>query len=356
MISFLQSMLEEQKAKVIRDSLRTSSESKEPEEVQEEAPLPAKRNRRPAIVAANVSTAKPLVPESQSFDVGEIAWATLPTYKYWFPALIISHIHCGQRPPKNQHTWVSRLLALAYLDQGFETEILKTINTQVYWFGDHQVSEVSKSRLKSFIANFPDLTKGKSALTSLRMKEALQVLSSRAGLSLPQSTPTSEDDALIEWAKSGFQVPRSSSKQGGDPFKPDANNPIPALAACYLPLDLHYLDKLKNTEDRSQQIAFYEVESAPDANAVEEAHEPMQIPEFKTSQVERVKKGEIAITDICIGCCCDYNRAADSAADGRRVYHPLFEGLLCKQCLETIKTTMYAPGEDDKNVSNTSDS
>lgn len=147
--------------------------------------------------------------------------------------------------------------------------------------------------------------------------------------------------------KGGFQVPRSSKQ---DPFKADPNNPIPALAACYLPLDLHYIDSLKTTDDRSQQIAFYEVESAPDMVA-EEAAEPLQIPEFKSSQVARVRKGDIAITDICIGCCCDFNRAADSAADGRRIYHPLFEGLLCKQCLETIKTTMYAPGEDNKNVS-----
>lgn len=121
-------------------------------------------------------------------------------------------------------------------------------------------------------------------------------------------------------------------------------NPIPALAACYLPLDSLYQEALK-TDDRLQQVAFYEVESADTSET-----EPLQIPEFRLTQADRVRNGEIKITDICIACCCDYNPAADSCA-GNRIEHPLFDGILCKQCQELIRTTMYAPGIDNKNVS-----
>ncbi|CAG2103434.1 unnamed protein product, partial [Medioppia subpectinata] len=51
------------------------------------------------------------------FEIGDIVWGTLANYKTWFPALIISHLHCKQKAAKKGQTWV-------------------------YWFGDHQVSEI----------------------------------------------------------------------------------------------------------------------------------------------------------------------------------------------------------------------
>lgn len=353
----VQSMLEDQKAKVIKESLRPSDSSasaKSSTDESEVTELPVKRGRRainppavsppksPTKTKASTSASMPSPsktiaakkPEAPTKDaaVGEIVWATLPSYKFWFPGLVIANHHCGQRPAKPNHTWV-------------------------YWFGDHQVSEINKAKVKPFVFNFVDMTKSKSSLTTLRMKEALQILASRAGLSLPQNTPTSEDEALIEWAKNGFQVKASqtastSKKLSADPFAPDPSNPIPGSVACYLPLDALFLQQLKTNDDRSQQIAFFEVESAQEPeNAEEEDTGPVHLPEFRAGQVDRVRRAEIGLGDICLACGCDHNPVADQGVDGRRLQHPLFEGILCKQCLETVRTTGFAPGEDDKNVS-----
>lgn len=255
----------------------------------------------------------------QAFNVGDLVWGTLPTYKTWFPALIISHLYCAQKPPRNGHTWV-------------------------YWFGDHKVSEIPNSKIKSFMPHFNEFSKGTSALTSPRMREALQVLSSRAGLTFAVDM-SSDDDPMVDWAKNGFQIPPEKVKPGVNPFAADPMNPIPSLAACYLPLEALQQESLK-TDDRLQHIAFYEVESA---ETVPEQDEPFQIPDFKISQLNRIKNGEIKIDQICIACCCDHNSAADTL-NGHKIIHPFFEGLLCKQCRETLKTTAYAPGVDNKNV------
>lgn len=246
-------------------------------------------------------------------------WGTLPTYKTWFPALIISHLYCTQKPSRNGHTWV-------------------------YWFGDHKVSEIPNTKIKSFMAHFSEFSKGTSALTSPRMREALQVLSSRAGLTFAVDM-NSDADPMVDWAENGFQIPIEKQKPGVNPFAADPMNPIPSLAACYLPLDALLQESLK-TDDRLQHIAFYEVESA---ETVPDQDEPFQIPDFKLSQIKRIKDGEITVNDICIACCCDHNSAADTL-NGEKIIHPLFGGLLCKQCRETLKTTMYAPGVDNKNV------
>ncbi|RWS30993.1 DNA methyltransferase 3-like protein [Leptotrombidium deliense] len=314
-VDYYQSVLEEKKAKVIRDAGKLYRE--ETQEVGVEI-LPSKRQKRSSFEV------KPPKDDSKEhkkehFVVGDIVWATLPSYKTWFPGLIISHLHCGQKPARNGQTWV-------------------------YWFGDHQVSEIPKSKVKSFIAHFQEFSKGTSSLTSPRMKEALQVLATRAGVSSNITVVNEDDSALINWAKDGFPIPPEKLKSGVHAFAPDPANPIPALAACYLPLDAIQQEALK-TDDRLQQIAFYEVESAKDA---EEVDEPLQIPEFKQSQVERVRKGEIKMSDICIACCCDHNPAAD-VVSGAKVHHPCFDGLLCKQCQETLRCTMYAPGDDNKN-------
>src|SRR5687768_14973818 len=122
-------------------------------------------------------------------ECGAIVWATLHNYKSWFAALIISHMDCKQKPGKKFHRWV-------------------------YWFGDHQVSEIPKSKIRPFIDNFAEFSKGTSSLTSLRMKEAIQVMASRAGACFPvdenvassSSSSPVNDDALIAWAKNGFEV------------------------------------------------------------------------------------------------------------------------------------------------------
>ncbi|RWS04448.1 DNA methyltransferase 3-like protein [Dinothrombium tinctorium] len=372
-VDYYQSVLEEKKARISRDSCRAYKEEVQDSSAFESSPSPAKRSRRSndlknqrSEVNDHKREAKSKKPESdeirssliqckiqnikagvknrfyfvinyveytgstqrvrhqqpvslltpsdsmlptQQFVVGDVVWATLPSYKTWFPGLIISHIHCGQRPARTGQTWV-------------------------YWFGDHQVSEIPKSKVKSFIPNFHDFSKGTSSLTSPRMKEALQVLASRAGVSI-NSVSNEDDSVYVEWAKNGFQ-PSPEKATSSNPFAPDPLNPIPPLAACYLPLDAIHQEALK-TDDRLQQIAFYEVESAEDTD---EKDEPIQIPEFKQSQVERVKKGEINITDICIACCCDHNPAAD-VVNGAKIHHPLFEGLLCKQCQETLKCTIH---------------
>ncbi|CAG2164397.1 unnamed protein product [Oppiella nova] len=255
------------------------------------------------------------------FEIGDIVWATLPNYKTWFPALIISHLHCKQKAAKKGQTWV-------------------------YWFGDHQVSEIHKSKIKSFVPNFSELSKGTSSLTSLRMKEALQVLASRAGVDFESdaivatsSTCTDEEkSALISWARSGFQVKSGLTPETA--FKADPLNPIPTSAASYLPLDSVYSESLK-TDERLQQIVYYEVERT-------ESTDSQEIPEYKVSQIDRIQKKEVAIARICIACCCDAEALAGSES---RVLleHPIFEGGLCRLCYDNIRVTMYAPGDDHKN-------
>jgi len=215
----------------------------------------------------------------------------------------------------------------------------------VYWFGDHQVSEIPKSKLKSFLPHFNDFSKGTSSLSSPRMREALQVLALRANLNFTPDYQNNEDP-LTNWAKEGFPLPAERTEKI-DKYASDSINPIPSIAAFYLPSGSLQQEALK-TDDRLQQIAFYEVESAPEET--EKVNEPLQIPEFRLSQVARIKSGEIKMDDICIACCCDHNPAADTIM-GVKIHHPLFEGLLCKQCRESLKCTMYAPGLDNKNVS-----
>jgi hypothetical protein len=231
-------------------------------------------------------------------------------------------MHCKQKPAKKGQTWV-------------------------YWFGDHQVSEIPKSKIKSFVQNFAEFSKGTSSLTSLRVKEALQVLASRADISFPldenvatSSTSIGDDNALMSWAKNGFQLKTGLSSENA--FKPDPLNPIPALAACYLPLDSVYQEALK-TDERLQQIVYYEVDKTENAEANNE------IPEYKLTQVERVKSGEVTINQICIACCCDAESLIGN--DNKALLeHPIFEGGLCRLCYDNIKVTMYAPGNDNKNV------
>jgi hypothetical protein len=231
-------------------------------------------------------------------------------------------MHCKQKPAKKGQTWV-------------------------YWFGDHQVSEIPKSKIKSFVQNFAEFSKGTSSLTSLRVKEALQVLASRADISFPldenvatSSTSIGDDNALILWAKNGFQLKTGLSPENA--FKPDPLNPIPALAACYLPLDSVYQEALK-TDERLQQIVYYEVDKTENADANNE------IPEYKLTQVERVKSGEVTIDQICIACCCDAESLIGNHSKAL-LEHPIFEGGLCRLCYDNIKVTMYAPGNDNKNV------
>lgn len=316
-VDYYQSVLEERKAKSVKDKKTSEPEPEEPTVDDEVIPV---KTRRSSVQTRNKSSKDDKTDDilsKEHFSIGDIVWGTLPTFRTWFPALLVSHLHCGQKPPKSGHVWV-------------------------YWFGDHQVSEIPRSKIKSFLPHFDELSKGTSSLTSPRMKEALQVLSSRAGLTFAVDM-SSDDDPMAEWARNGFKIPAEKQKPDVNPFAADPANPIPPLVACYLPVEA--LQEALKTDDRLQQIAFYEVESA---ETVVEKDEPLQIPEFKSSQVSRIKKKEITINDICIACCCDHNSAADTI-NGQKIFHPLFEGLLCKQCRETIKTTMYAPGADNKN-------
>lgn len=109
---------------------------------------------------------------------GEVVWATLKSYKFWYPALIISHTHCNQKPAKPGHTWV-------------------------YWFAEHLVSQIPLAKCRKFVDYFNEMTQGEflrfvviarnsfasfsgKTQMSLRLKEALQVLASRVGFSVPQ--------------------------------------------------------------------------------------------------------------------------------------------------------------------------
>ncbi|XP_054168689.1 DNA (cytosine-5)-methyltransferase 3B-like [Oppia nitens] len=256
------------------------------------------------------------------FEIGDIVWATLPNYKTWFPALIISHLHCKQKVPKKGQTWV-------------------------YWFGDHQVSEISKSKIKSFVDNFTDLSKGTSSLTSLRVKEALQVLAVRGEVNIESdenaaTSSTCEDEeksALISWARNGFQLKTGLSHNTA--FKANPLNPIPPSAAIYLPLDSVYSEALK-TDERLQQIVYYEVDKGESNEALHE------LPEYKVQQIDRVKNNETTIYHICIACCCDAESLANTNSKAL-LEHPIFEGGLCRLCHDSIRVTMYAPGSDYKN-------
>lgn len=184
-------------------------------------------------------------------------------------------------------------------------------------------------------------------MTSLRVREAIQVLANRADISFPleenvaTSSTTSDDEqtALISWAKNGFPVKDTTKK---NPFKADPLNPIPASAASYLPLDSVYSEALK-TDERLQQIVYYEAKQS------EEADSSNEIPEYKISQIERIKSKEVSIDKICIACCCD---AESLISDPSKTLlrHPIFEGGLCRLCYDNIRVTMYAPGADFKNV------
>ena len=257
------------------------------------------------------------------FRIGEVVWATLPNYKTWFPALIISHLHCKQKSPKKGHIWV-------------------------YWFGDHKFSEIPKSKIKPFFDYFKQLSKGTSSLTSVRMKEALQVLATRANVTLPiedipaTSTSNNEiyDKALISWAENGF--PLTQENNSHNPFAPDPLSPIPSLVLYYLPFDSAYQEELK-TDDRLQQIVYYDVDK------VDNTDDSVGVPEYKQSQIERVRKGQVNLNQICISCCCDAETRKGSNSNDL-LEHPLFEGGLCRLCFDNIKVTMYAPGDDNKNV------
>ena len=182
-------------------------------------------------------------------------------------------------------------------------------------------------------------------MTSLRVKEALQVLTTRADIRLDEIVATSsttaddEDTALITWAKNGFPVKEANKK---NPFKADPLNPIPASAATYLPLDSVYSEALK-TDERLQQIVYTEVKES------EEADSSNELPEYKMSQIERIKSNEVSIDKVCISCCCD---AESLISDPSKTLlrHPIFEGGLCRLCYDNIRVTMYAPGADFKNV------
>ena len=196
--------------------------------------------------------------------------------------------------------------------------------------------------------NFPELSKGTSSLTSLRVKEALEVLASRAGITFPleegvASSSTSadhEETALISWAKNGFQLKEGT--YSGNAFKADPMNPIPASAATYLPLDSVYSEALK-TDERLQQIVYYEV------NRTDETESTNEIPEYKVTQIERIRSKEVSIDKICIGCCCDAESLSNDSTK-TLLKHPIFEGGLCRLCYDNIRVTMYAPGADNKNV------
>ena len=61
------------------------------------------------------------------------------------------------------------------------------------------------------------------------------------------------------------------------------------------------------------------------------------------------RKGQVNLNQICISCCCDAETRKGSNSNDL-LEHPLFEGGLCRLCFDNIKVTMYAPGDDNKNV------
>ncbi|XP_014670897.1 PREDICTED: uncharacterized protein LOC106811707 isoform X2 [Priapulus caudatus] len=223
-----------------------------------------------------------------NINVGAFIWAKLGSHPWW-PALVVSHRDCAQCPARFNSTWV-------------------------YWFGDHNVSEMPCYKLSDFVSDF----QFKYSRTIKRhYHQSIDEILQACKLRVTSPDTTLDEDNLIEWAEGSFGGLDSSSF---DP--PSGSMAVPASVQPYLTL---VREKADDSRGRC-------TESAKDECMTEE---DIQL-------LERIRNGDMSIEDICISCCQGEVMLVDQ--------HPLFHGGVCQACKEELLETLLAHGDDSANV------
>ena len=238
---------------------------------------------------------------TKEFKIGDLIIGKLKRFNWWF-GKIISHKTANQRQPLYGNCWV-------------------------YWFGDHKVSEMliqSLESLEMFSHRF--LHHKMKGVYERAVREVLNEAAKKCSKEdLPDKESTDSMNkrltCLIDWAKNCFQP------MGVDAIYACGEENISDDSDLDITTTSNINDVTTSSDDSDDQThkkRSKNISTPPELSA-----------DIK-KLFDSVADGKRNIEKLCLGC-------GDAKIE---VPHPLFEGGLCKECMESFMECAYLYDED----------